>query len=301
MAELRHATDGNRIRPATRCLVGRAPSCHLVLADPSVSREHAVIFYDGSGWNVRDLSSRNGTTVDAKRILGATSLNRDSVVTFGSDSNTWQLVETDPPCLAAISPQGARIRGTAIGLFLPSETQFEAFVSEQDGQWVVEHENAVRQVTDQQQVTLSEGVWTLELTCGDERSVAATTVNPAESVHLAFAVSPDEEHVELTAEHDGQVFTIAHRSHNYLLLLLARARLRDQRSSQVQASEHGWLETRELADMLRTNNEQVNVWIFRARAQFQKLAPSIADRLIERRPTLGQLRIGFGNLTVLPH
>ncbi|MGC4094812.1 MAG: FHA domain-containing protein [Polyangiaceae bacterium] len=54
MAILLHVTQGKRIRPAARCLVGRAPHCHLVLDNSGVSREHAVLFFDGT-WKVRDL------------------------------------------------------------------------------------------------------------------------------------------------------------------------------------------------------------------------------------------------------
>ena len=68
----------------------------------------------------------------------------------------------------------------------------------------------------------------------------------------------------------------------------------------TQPSEHGWIETRELARMLSTTSEQVNVWIWRAREQFSKIDSALAQCLVERRPTLGQLRIGIGSLSIAP-
>ena len=300
MGQLRRLQDGTCVRPAARCLVGRAPACHWVLPDSNASREHAVIFYDGHDWYVRDLSSRNGTTVAGNAVRQVERLTPGAVICFGSATCAWELVDAGPPAVHATSPRRESIGATSSGLFLPSAEHCEAFVSSQDGQWVLEHDGHVRKVSPGEQLQLSDGAWTLELTLGDERPVDATSASPLPETRLLFQVSPDEEHVALTVEHAGSSHGIAHRSHNYMLLLLARARLRDQRASQLQHSEHGWLETKQLADMMRTNSEQINVWIFRARAQFHKLAPSLSDRLVERRPSSAQLRIGFGSLIIDP-
>jgi len=48
-------------------LIGRAPSCSLVLADDSVSRRHARITFDGSGYTISDLGSKNGVKVNTYR------------------------------------------------------------------------------------------------------------------------------------------------------------------------------------------------------------------------------------------
>jgi hypothetical protein len=44
--------------------VGRAPSCDIVLPDPTVSRRHARLVCRDGTWLVHDLSSMNGTTVN---------------------------------------------------------------------------------------------------------------------------------------------------------------------------------------------------------------------------------------------
>ena len=49
-------------------VVGRAPDSRVVLADPTVSRHHALItINDGTIW-IKDLDSKNGTFVDGERI-----------------------------------------------------------------------------------------------------------------------------------------------------------------------------------------------------------------------------------------
>ena len=50
--------------------------------------------------------------------------------------------------------------------------------------------------------------------------------------------------------------------------------------------------------MLRTTSEQVNVWIWRAREQLASVDIVLAQEL-ERRPNLGELRIGFGSLAIM--
>jgi len=51
-------------------VLGRGDGATLVLDDPSVSRAHARVGFDGARWSVRDLGSRNGTFVDGRRLHG---------------------------------------------------------------------------------------------------------------------------------------------------------------------------------------------------------------------------------------
>ncbi|MCB9689583.1 MAG: FHA domain-containing protein [Alphaproteobacteria bacterium] len=50
--------------------LGRAPGNDLVLMDPAVSGFHAVVAWDADQLVVRDLGSRNGTTVDGEPVVG---------------------------------------------------------------------------------------------------------------------------------------------------------------------------------------------------------------------------------------
>ena len=47
-----------------RTVVGRGPECDVVLEDDRISRRHAALAGNGSGWSVADLGSKNGTQVD---------------------------------------------------------------------------------------------------------------------------------------------------------------------------------------------------------------------------------------------
>ena len=68
--------------------VGRA-GADFELADPEVSRRHAVFHQVDSGIGVEDLGSRNGTHVNERRIEGITALSDGDRVRFGN--TVWRL------------------------------------------------------------------------------------------------------------------------------------------------------------------------------------------------------------------
>ena len=54
-----------------RCVLGSAPHCDVIIADPTVSRVHAEIEPRDEGIWIRDLNSRNGTYVEGVRVESA--------------------------------------------------------------------------------------------------------------------------------------------------------------------------------------------------------------------------------------
>lgn len=63
-------------------LIGRESSCDVVLPDPGVSRRHAAIRRDQSGWILEDLNSANGLLVNGQQVEGHTSLREKDVITI---------------------------------------------------------------------------------------------------------------------------------------------------------------------------------------------------------------------------
>ena len=64
-------------------LVGREPTCDVVLTDGSVSRKHARLEKRGRIWTVVDQGSANGTFVDSQRVT-ETTLRTGQELRFGS-------------------------------------------------------------------------------------------------------------------------------------------------------------------------------------------------------------------------
>jgi len=64
--------------------IGRHESCAIVFADSNVSRVHAQIQHDLTGWYVVDLGSTNGVKVNGTKILKGELLADGDELTFGT-------------------------------------------------------------------------------------------------------------------------------------------------------------------------------------------------------------------------
>lgn len=64
--------------------VGRASSNRVVLPDPKCSRQHCEFFHRDGQWLVRDLESRNGLTIDGRRVADEHALSIGETVGIGA-------------------------------------------------------------------------------------------------------------------------------------------------------------------------------------------------------------------------
>ena len=62
--------------------IGRDPGCDIVLELPTVSRRHAVLRFR-DGWILQDLGSRNGTSVNRRRVTRCRLMAGDRIVLGG--------------------------------------------------------------------------------------------------------------------------------------------------------------------------------------------------------------------------
>lgn len=95
---------------ATRTVAGRNQEGELVVLAASVSREHARLESSETGWNVRDLGSRNGTFVDGNRVNGRVPLPARAVLKIG-DVAFWFLAEVAHEPIVAPSMATGSIAG----------------------------------------------------------------------------------------------------------------------------------------------------------------------------------------------
>ena len=124
---LRVGEGASRAFDRRAILIGSNPDSDLVVDHPTVSRLHARLEYDGRGYRLTDLGSRNGVTVDGVRVetawLGETARLGlgDAVVWFALDAErvaveaplgvavaTEVLVAVDDP-LAAAAPEALAV------------------------------------------------------------------------------------------------------------------------------------------------------------------------------------------------
>ncbi|GDY10863.1 sigma-54-dependent Fis family transcriptional regulator [Planctomycetia bacterium] len=76
--------DVFRLTPGQVMTIGRAPTNRIVIRSEMSSRNHCEIFQAGPMWILRDLGSRNGTTVDGHRLSGDWELEEGQTIQLGT-------------------------------------------------------------------------------------------------------------------------------------------------------------------------------------------------------------------------
>jgi FHA domain len=297
---LKHRESDRRTSLGPRSLVGRAEACVVRLESRRASGEHAVVFWDGEHWYARDLGSRNGTTVDGRRLpVGERGrLGVGSTVSFGDEAEIWELDDAGPPGPSARAEPGGEIRTAEYGLLaLPSAADPRVTLFEdRRGRWMVEIDGETRLAVDQERIEAG-GVFRLSVPPTADAGALPTTT-PLTShpmligtTVLRFEVSRDGEYVALSLVHGDAVTPLGGRVYHDVLLLLAKARLRD-REARLPAGEQGWLYIDDVLSMLKIDLRHLNTNVFRVRQHLAKTGVLDVGALIERRATTRQIRLG---------
>jgi len=301
MAVLKHTGSSRRVVLEAECTVGRSSACSLVLDERWVSNHHAVVRWTGSRWEVRDLGSRNGTLLDGKRVASSEAhpLSRGSSIAFGRAEELWILDDDSPPKVMAIPFDGGDpliLDGDVTVVPSDDDPRGTIFLDPK-GAWKFENlDGDVFELEAHTAFRIADRDF--RLSCPAVVGATSTLAAPETSllVKLRFAVSLDEEHVELVAEQAGRTIELGSRTHNYLLLTLARARLSDHGAG-VPEPACGWVYQDELLEALKIPATQLNIDVFRIRRHVAKAGLQHFE-VVERRPKTRQLRIGTGGLEV---
>ncbi len=292
--------DGQRVYLRTHHLVGRSKSMNTRVASGDVSAQHLALAWTGTGWVARDLASRNGTRLDGEPLTPGVDapLSAGAVLELGSADAQLRFVDDGPPAILAISGDTVRT-GDGVLLALPSEDQPEAVVfRDPAGRWLCSMDSGPRPVEDGQALAVAGQTWTLVLPEGIEGTAAAAPQGASDApVGLCFAVSADEEYVELSVRVDGRTIPVPPRSYHYLLLTLARTRLEQHH---LPEAERGWWYRDQLRDQLKISDNQFYVSLHRARKQLASLDLPASLELFEERRTTRQIRIGTSELEMVP-
>lgn len=282
MATLR-SSDGQEYPIPARLLLGRSSACGLRLTEPHASSEHATLTWTGWQWELKDLGSRNGTWVDGTRLEpGApVKLAAGAKLAFGDPARAWELSNDDPPGLTALDPRTQATRVARDGLLvLPSEEAPEATIYlGHTGAWVLEDaEGNQRDLLDQEVIHVGGTAWQIQLPQIAEGTPLMQLVLSLDSANLVFAVSRNEERVEMTISHRGADIPLEPREHGYVLLTLARAR---QEDAHLPPEQRGWRERDRLERMLAMDSNALNVAIHRARQQLSAAGVAGAANIVE--------------------
>lgn len=305
MAVLQELGSDRRVTLRSRHTIGRAATCNLVLDDRRVSSEHAVISWTGDGWVVLDRASRNGTWLEGAPIPRGVPmpLREGAVVAFGGDQQRWRVLSVEAPVAMARSADGERLVLASFGMLaLPDEDDVEVTVfMDAGGRWMADFGERVQEVADTDVLGLSDGPWVLDLpvTLPETIDSSISLAPRLDEIALAFAVSRDQEYVEVEVVHGHSRTALRPRADLELLLQLARLRLQDRDAeTPLPEAERGWVYRDDLLRMLAITENTLHQRVFRAREQLARVGVEGAAGVVERRLPTGQIRIGVADLTI---
>lgn len=78
------------LQPGKEYLIGRSPACTILLSDGAVSREHARLVFESTGFVLKDLGSTNGTKVNGETMESQVLESLDRL-TFGRIGFTYKI------------------------------------------------------------------------------------------------------------------------------------------------------------------------------------------------------------------
>ena len=284
-------------------LVGRAPESALRLEDQGVSWRHASLRWTGRIWELQDLGSLNGTFVDEQRVdPGARVVLRvGAQLRFGDSREVWLVVDLDAPQPTATAlDDGTRLLAQDGLIALPSADAPEiSLYRRADGAWVAEAPDRVWEPQHDEIIVAAGRRFRFEPGSAVHATSTSLRMQPTpRAIGLEFAVSRNEEQVDLSILHGGQRTLLKPRAHSYLLLTLARSRLADQANASLPVTSHGWVEQTRLLRMLATTLPQLTLDIYRARRQFADAGISDSAQIVERRASSRELRIGVEQISI---
>jgi hypothetical protein len=299
VAMLENQATGERHWLSPRHLLGRASACQLRVDEPRVSAFHAELIWDGRGWLVQDLGSRNGTAVGARSIVAGeqVALERGAELMLAGRA-CFRMIDDSPPHLIAMTPDGeTRVANDEL-LSLPTDDDPELTIyRDLDDHWMVESNNGVVPAIEGETLFAGGRPWRLLLPTSLPETRELANDLRLQGVDFRFRVSRDGEHVELSLLESGREIGVETRAHLALLLVLARVRLED--AALLPESERGWVHRDDLPKLLAVESHMPNLWIHRARRQLAALGVRDAAMLIERRANATQLRIGVRRLEIV--
>lgn len=76
--------DAIRLKKLLVTTIGRSITNRLVLQDEAASRNHCEVFFTDTNWKLRDLSSRNGTQLEGRKVTSDEVLTPGDVISIGA-------------------------------------------------------------------------------------------------------------------------------------------------------------------------------------------------------------------------
>ena len=290
-ARLTRKRDKAIIHLPPSALIGRDESCDVQLFDPKSSADHARLRFFKGAWTIRDLGSRNKTTVNGHALEAGESMvvNRGDTLEFGSPKERFAFTSGGPAVpFARNIKDGTTVPMLSDVLMLPpnSRSPQKAILRRHDGRIEIEQPDGRRAAVDREVLTVRNSAWMLRIKTAAHTATRYSPLNVPTMV-LCFSVGPALERVTIAVTGGGEKATLRSQAFSWMLLLLARAYDED---TGAKSAHRGWVTREALCRQLNMTPEYLTVLINRARKKFAAINVACAGELVERAD--GYLRIG---------
>ena len=255
-----------------------------------------MISWLGTHWTLRDLGSRNGTTLDGAPVQAATPIHAGARVTFGDRDEAWVLVDDGAPEPMAIDLVSREVRAGSGGMLaLPDDEHPIAVIYPgAQGDWVVEQDEQLRPLGGLMAPIMAGSAWMVFLPGAHELTPHADLDLSVATATFHFFVSRNQEHVRLVVAAGTSKVLLEAREHYYPLLVLARARLEQHDRA---SDERGWVSCEALIRLLKTEVNTLDVSIHRSRRRLESAGVLGSAGIVEVRR--GERRFGTDRIHIV--
>ncbi len=267
---------------------GRDPSASdIVLTHHSCSRMHGVIKWENGLWFLND-ESRNGCIVNGEKLGKGKRICLEKgfhIVMAEAADHQWVVESLGEPKPVLIREDGSRFVELENNNILPNQEAPECQVVLQDQAWTLESGHELVPLKDGDSIKIAGALWRFH----PNQLVEETRFHEpmaAAQPELEFFVSRNQEHVQLIFRDGNSSFDLGLKTHNYLLLEMARTYQADDGASE---KDRGWMSNMLLLHNMNIDINHLNIQIYRAREAIRKCSAHWGQHLIERRR--GEIRL----------
>jgi hypothetical protein len=229
-------------------------------------------------------------------------LKRTDEICFGAlNATPWVLINDNGPKSMLVPIKSAEpaleLEGVVV---LPNEKKPEmTLYQEENGEWLCENNSGITPLESGSKISTANNSWYfINADTLDETKKADQNNHKINAkIKINFTVSRNEEHVSLGILFEDEPIDLGERTHHYLLLVLARKRLKDVQLG-IDKNEQGWLDKNLLCQQVGFDENHLNIQIYRFRKQLIQARPAAMQllQIIERRR--GELRFGLESVEI---
>lgn len=299
MAIVKNLSNGEELILHSQHTIGRDKNNVSCFEGSTVSRKHAIIYWDNNHWQITDFSS-NGTKINNSNLHHSTKkLEKNDLIQFSNDQEgIWKVINLDRPnsYLKRIQDVSEFI-DLGKGLMFPNDENPKwTLFQNKHSNWLID-DGETEAVLEHGELYCIDGN---EYAFIENESLAETNINIDITANACFQflLSEDQEQVSSSIKINDLTLDLGVRVYNHLLLHLAKAKQEDMGSGLNEAAS-GWVMTEDLKQILSkellmdVDDYYVNTLICRLRKNLMKLSPYgyLFTDIIERKK--GKLRFGM--------